>query len=318
MNIENKKPIFWGIGGGLSLLIFYFLILGLANSFFHAIEQLQDLWYWILILVLGFSIQVGLYVHIRIQFRQRKTKAAGKELAASAGVSTGSMVACCAHHLVDILPILGLSAIFLFLAEYQVFFILLGIVSNIIGIIFMLEIIKKHSFYKKTGALNQLAKFNIKEIKGRAIIGAILILLVSFFWIRNSNTQNSFTESEPLPIKLEVSDEASIMSLPIRSNVAGNLSVDIKPIDFSFDNPIQFEISLNTHQGDLDFDLTEKSILFDDKGNKYPPLKWFGGSGGHHISGELSFPPINKNAKEMRLIIRDVYGVKEREFIWSL
>ncbi|MFH2014055.1 MAG: hypothetical protein ABIJ17_03750 [Patescibacteria group bacterium] len=68
MNIETKKSILWGIGGGLSLLIFYFLILTLANSFSHSIEQLQDLWYWILALVIGFSIQVGLYSYIKTQF----------------------------------------------------------------------------------------------------------------------------------------------------------------------------------------------------------------------------------------------------------
>ena len=301
MSLESKKSIFWGVGGGLSLLIFYFLILTLANSFSHAIEQLQDLWYWISVLIIGFSIQVGLYSYIRIQFRQRKTKIAGKELAASGGVSTGSMVACCAHHLVDVLPILGLSVVFLFLAEYQVFFILLGIVSNIIGIIFMLEIIKKHSLYKKAGALSRIAQFNIKEIKKWAIIGGILVLIIFFFWIKNGNIE-----------------EASIMSLPTRSNVAGNLSIDVEPIDFSFNSLIQFKISLNTHQGNLDFDLTQKSVLVDDKNNQYLPLEWQGDRGGHHLSGKLIFPSIVKETKKMKLIIKDVYGIKEREFLWDL
>ena len=301
MNSEIKKSILWGIGGGLSLLIFYFLILTLANSFSHALEQFQVLWYWISALIIGFSIQVGLYSYIRIRFRQTNTKTAGKELAASGGVSTGSMVACCAHHLVDVLPILGLSVVFLFLAEYQVFFILLGIVSNIVGIIFMLEIIKKHSLYKKAGVLKRITQLNIKEIKNWAIIGGILVLVISFFWIKGGNVE-----------------EASIMSLPTRSNTAGNLSIDVKPIDFSFSNPVQFEISLNTHQGDLDFDLTQKSVLIDGGNNQYLPLKWQGDRGGHHLSGKLIFPPIIKETKKIKLIIKDVYGIKEREFLWDL
>lgn len=43
------------------------------------------------------------------------------------------MVACCAHHLVDLIPILGLSAATLFLSEYQEQFLIFGIVANLIG-----------------------------------------------------------------------------------------------------------------------------------------------------------------------------------------
>ena len=82
--------------------------------------------------------------HIHQKIKQQKALAkAKKEIAATGGISATSMVACCAHHLVDVLPILGFSALFLFLAKYQLFFIILGITSNIIGIIFM-EILKRY------------------------------------------------------------------------------------------------------------------------------------------------------------------------------
>ncbi|MHC4321640.1 MAG: hypothetical protein ACYST3_05130, partial [Planctomycetota bacterium] len=59
-----KKPVLWGIAAGLSLLTVYSLILTLANSFSHLIEQLREMWYWITILVIGFGIQAGLYSYI--------------------------------------------------------------------------------------------------------------------------------------------------------------------------------------------------------------------------------------------------------------
>jgi hypothetical protein len=44
------------------------------------------------------------------------------------------MVACCAHHLTDVLPLLGLSAAAAFLAEYRIPFMLAGLATNLIGI----------------------------------------------------------------------------------------------------------------------------------------------------------------------------------------
>jgi hypothetical protein len=51
------------------------------------------------------------------------------------------MVACCAHHVTDVLPILGLTAAAAFLAEYRQAFMLLGLGTTILGIIFMLGIL---------------------------------------------------------------------------------------------------------------------------------------------------------------------------------
>lgn len=287
------------------LLALYFLILTLANSFSHAQEQFQLLWYWILTLVIGFGLQAGLYSYIRQEIRQRKIKAAAsKELAASAGISTGSMIACCTHHLVDVLPILGFSALFLFLAEYQVFFILLGILSNIVGSIFMLEIIKKHSLFREGGIFGQISRFNLKALKSWAIVGSALMLLIAFLLIRNSQP--------------EVLAETTTAFLPPKTSSQGGLSVEVLPVEFSFNKPLQFEISLNTHQGDLDFDLAKKAFLVDDQGNSYLPLEWQGGRGGHHLSGILVFPAIGKSVKIMKLVMSNLYGVRERIFEWDL
>ncbi len=144
-----KKPALWGVIAGISLLAVYFLILTIANSFSHSIEQLRDMRYWITLLVLGFGIQAGLYSYIRQEIRLRKhSGAATSSVAAAGGISTTSMVACCAHHITDILPIVGASAAVIFLNQFQNLFLTAGVLSNIIGISLMLRIIQKHGLYR--------------------------------------------------------------------------------------------------------------------------------------------------------------------------
>ena len=55
--------------------------------------------------------------------------------------STTAMVACCLHHVTDVLPILGLSAAATYLTRYQRPFMLLGLGMNILGILVMLIIL---------------------------------------------------------------------------------------------------------------------------------------------------------------------------------
>jgi uncharacterized integral membrane protein len=144
-----KQPLLWAMIAGLSLLSVYFLILTIANSFSHSIEQFKEMWQWITVLVLGFSIQAGLFTYIRRVMKLRKESgAATSSMAAAGGISTTSMVACCAHHVTDVLPILGVSAAVVFLNQFQDLFLTVGVLSNIIGISLMLRIIQNHDLYE--------------------------------------------------------------------------------------------------------------------------------------------------------------------------
>ncbi len=161
----DKKPVLWGIVAGMSLLTAYFLILTVANSFSHSIEQFKEMWHWITVLVLGFSIQAGLYSYIRGELKLRKhSGVATSSVAAAGGISTTSMVACCAHHVTDVLPILGISAAAIFLNHFQNVFLTVGVLSNFIGISLMLKIIQKHKLYTNTsGTLSVLMRLNMNR-----------------------------------------------------------------------------------------------------------------------------------------------------------
>jgi len=120
------------------LLLLYLGVMRLTTGSMEiALGQFKYYLPWILTLSGGFGVQVAIYKLMNIM-SQSTGKAAG--VAKATGVtSTATMLACCAHHAVDVLPILGLSAIASFLDLYtkQLFFI--GIVFNVFGIVYMLK-----------------------------------------------------------------------------------------------------------------------------------------------------------------------------------
>ncbi|MBE3577557.1 MAG: hypothetical protein IMX00_07675 [Limnochordales bacterium] len=63
--------------------------------------------------------------------------------AGSTGVSATAMLACCAHHLADLLPILGLSAGAAFVNEIKTPLAFVGLAVNLGGIAFMLYQIRR-------------------------------------------------------------------------------------------------------------------------------------------------------------------------------
>jgi hypothetical protein len=177
------NPAVWGLIAGLSLLTIYFLILTFANSFVHSIEQFKEMWYWITVLVLGFGTQAGLYSYIRREVKLRKqASAATSSVAAAGGISTTSMVACCAHHITDILPILGVSAAVVFLNQFQNLFLTLGVLSNFIGIFLMLRIIQKYGLYQKEQKLfSTLMNLNMNRSFYTVSTVSALIFLVTLY-----------------------------------------------------------------------------------------------------------------------------------------
>jgi hypothetical protein len=162
------RSYLWGVSGSALLLAIYFVTLTLSNSLVHAIEEFRALGVWIVLLTAGFGIQTGLFAYVRTSLKARASSAqATASMAATGGMSATSMVACCMHHVTDILPILGVSAATLFLVKYQSFFLAIGVASNFIGITVMLRLIQKQELYEPGyGIMGRLLKVNMD----RAII----------------------------------------------------------------------------------------------------------------------------------------------------
>ena len=171
-----KRHILVGLGAAVLLVTVYLSIIALAQDWSHALEQTAGLWYWVLALASGFGIQAGLFSFIRQGMRERRAATTGS-VAVSGSVSAGSMAACCAHHLSDVLPLLGLSGVAIFLVRYQLFFIVAGVLSNIVGITIMLETIQRHALCPWVTSW----RWNMNLVKKGTMVMAVLILATTFF-----------------------------------------------------------------------------------------------------------------------------------------
>lgn len=127
------RSIVAGVIGGASLLGVYLAIISLAQGVDHALEQLAADALFVGLIAAGFGIQIGLFVELRSVDRHHRAAAA--VTAAGTGTSAAAMLACCAHHVVDLLPLVGLSAAAVFLNAYRTPLFLVGIGMNVIGII---------------------------------------------------------------------------------------------------------------------------------------------------------------------------------------
>lgn len=151
-NGTMRKEALSGLAGFFGLLFFYFLVMILASRSWSAtIFQFKELWYWMILLASGFGLQIGLFTHFKNLVKNPQMFHGSEAIAASStGTSAVSMVVCCAHHLTEFLPIIGLSGFTIFLIRYQISLIIFGIIMNGFGIFYMWKQINKvKNFYDK-------------------------------------------------------------------------------------------------------------------------------------------------------------------------
>lgn len=145
-------PFGFGLLGTVFLTGLYFGIVSWAESPSHAIELFLEERGLVIPILLGFGVQVGLYSVLRMRLHipnlppgliPAPVPASTVGMGAGGTTSTLAMVACCAHHVTDVLPVLGLTAAATLLAKYQTIFMVVGLVTNVIGIAIILMVIFK-------------------------------------------------------------------------------------------------------------------------------------------------------------------------------
>ncbi len=133
------RSFVFGLFASSGLLLFYLGTVTLLQDWGHALAQLGEDWPFIAVLVAGFGVQVGLLTYIRAS--SAHARKAG--VAASTGASGIAMLACCAHHLTDVLPVLGLSAAATLLGAYRTPLLWLSVVVNSGGVIYLVRQLRK-------------------------------------------------------------------------------------------------------------------------------------------------------------------------------
>ncbi len=126
------------------------------------------------------------------------------------------------------------------------------------------------------------------------------------------------------PIKDQIKEQTQIVSptkeakaYTAKSDEQGEVVVKATPVSLKGGEAVVFDIVLDTHSVNLDYDLVGQSSLTDNKGDIYQALSWIGGRGGHHLSGKLTFPSSAKEVTSVTLTIKNIDNI-DRVFTWGV
>lgn len=148
---EGWRPILMGLLAASGLLAFYVVVVLAASGSQEHLWSLmaEDAWF-VAAITAGFGVQIGLFAYLRQAVRAAQGRISAAVAATGTGGSTMAMVACCAHHLADIMPLAGLTAASLFLSEYKQSLMIVGLVATGAGIAWMWWQIRRHTHHLAT------------------------------------------------------------------------------------------------------------------------------------------------------------------------
>ncbi len=141
MKAQHIKSIAYGTCASVVLLTIYFGTLSLVSGFGYAQSQFTDFWKYTVSLALGFGIQVGLYTYLKSVIQDMHGE--GRVLGVTGTTSTVAMISCCAHYLVNVIPLLGAVGVATLISQYQIELFWVGLSFNFVGIIFITRRIMK-------------------------------------------------------------------------------------------------------------------------------------------------------------------------------
>jgi len=135
-------PLLVGLAAaGLLVWLYLGVVTWSSGHFSHARELAWGDRYLLGAIAFGFGVQAALYTHLRLAIHGRLSRSSTATAVGGTGTSTVAMVACCAHHVAEALPALGLSGAAVFLNDHRLAFMSIGLGMNAIGVAFMLRLV---------------------------------------------------------------------------------------------------------------------------------------------------------------------------------
>ena len=135
----SSKPIFWAVLSFIGLILSNFILITVfSKSASFALGQMLRLRIYIFLIALGFSAQVFLIIKLRSTMYF---------VSGAGALGTGTMVACCVHHITESLPFLALGGLGVFFLNYQKELLISSIIVNWAGVLYMVK--KLRRIYEK-------------------------------------------------------------------------------------------------------------------------------------------------------------------------
>lgn len=129
------QAIIKGTGAAIAMLAVFFVVVTFISGWAFTVSQFSAYWYFIVSLAVGFGVQIGLYSYLK---QAVSHDGAPKAIVAISGTtSTAAMISCCAHYLVNILPVLGITGLVSVIGQYQIELFWAGIAFNVGGIAYI-------------------------------------------------------------------------------------------------------------------------------------------------------------------------------------
>lgn len=178
----NKHYIYGGLAS-LMMLILYVGIMLIFNPLYYVIDDFISKFIWFSLLIIIFGVQIGLITFVRsVNNRRKMTKG---QTALSGGISTTSMLACCIHHVTEFIPLIGISAFTIFLVEFQVFFLIVGILFGTLSIMNILIHIQKYKVFESPSIFEYLKDVNLLKFRKVYVWLFIITVLGYGFYLVN-------------------------------------------------------------------------------------------------------------------------------------
>jgi hypothetical protein len=179
----------WGFSSGAALILVSVTVLALANPLVHAVGEFERLWYWTVPIIVTFATHAGLFTYGRGAARGMLVVPAGG-MVASGAASTLSMLAAGAQDLAGGLSPIGLAGAGAIVAQYQVLFLLVGLLSNIVGSVYILGVMHQHHLFPGRRSLPSAvagwrvdrAVFPVAVVSAMAFVFVTIVTIIHRWW----------------------------------------------------------------------------------------------------------------------------------------
>lgn len=298
----TKRPIIAGIiATDVLLALFVVLVTGISG-WVTTKSQFSQYWFYLVPLAIGFGVQVGLYVYLREVVKRMMSK---KVMAVTGSTSTAAMISCCAHYLVNILPIISASGVAAFVGQYQVQLFWVGLAFNVFGIVLIARKVIRFRRHLTTAAVSAPASHPLKPWLNNAVVITAFIMVIGGVWLAAGRTK---VDSASGSVQAAVTDLT-------RTSDQNGMTVAVTPKQ-NADGSWDFAVTIDNHVVNVTQDMVAVSSLTDTAGQIVKPQAWTGDPpGGHHRSGMLKFGP--QSSSPASLTIRELGGVPARTFTWD-